>query len=191
MLGHPHEGLCRTGFSDAAGVTILATVMSDLQVEGSVSEISTAFHAESAAGTKRLLDRIFEIGRFDKCSADRACGTNLIFCSFIEAGGVWLEVTKAEFAIAAHHITMRALNSRGLKDTFGFTLATLNTFARIKLPDLATAVIDSGGTIDKRSNDRPRSRTKQPGQQISTRCLTLVPSHIIPQLMIYTAAATI
>jgi hypothetical protein len=75
---------------------------------------------------------------------------------------------------------MRAFNSRGLKDAFGFTLATLNALAWIKLPDLAAATIDSGGTIDKGGNDRPRSRTKQPRQHIPSRCFTLVPSHIIP-----------
>jgi hypothetical protein len=191
MLGHTHKGLCWTGFSDATGITILAPVMPDLQIEGAIPKIRTAFHAESASCAKRFLNRIFEIRRFNKCPADRACRTNLVFCSFVKAGGVWLEVTKAELAIATHLITMRTFNSRGLKHAFGFTLAALNAFSRIKLPDLAPAAIDSGGTIDKRGNDRPRSRTKYPGQQISTRCFTLAPSHIIPQLMIYTAAATI
>jgi ABC-type arginine transport system permease subunit len=127
--------------------------MPDLQVEGAVPEISAAFDAESASCAERFLNRIFEIRRFNKCSANRTCGTNLILGSFIEAGGVWLEVTKAEFAIATHHIAMRTFNSGGLEHAFGFTLAALNAFARIKLPDLAPAAIDSRGTIDQRSNN--------------------------------------
>jgi hypothetical protein len=160
MLGYAHKGLCRTGFSDATGIAILAPVMPDLQVEGTVPKIRTAFHAESASRAKRLLNRIFEIRRFNKCSGNRTCRTNLIFCGFIETGGVWLEVTKAELAIATHHIPMRTFNSGGLKHALGFTLAALNAFAWIKLPDLAPTAIDSRGTINQRGNDRPRSRTK-------------------------------
>lgn len=111
MLGNAHECLCWTGFSDTAGVAILAAVMPDLQIEGTVPEISAALHAESASCAERFLNRIFEIRRFDKFPADRACGTNLILRGFVEAGGIGLEVTKAELAIAAHHIPMRTFDS--------------------------------------------------------------------------------
>jgi len=143
MLRHTYEGLCWTGFRDAAGVAVLAAIMPDLQVEGAVAKIGAAFHAESATGAQRLRDGVFEIGGFNEFTLDRSCRADLVFCSFIEAGGIWLEITKAELAIAAHHITMRTFHSGGLKHAFGLTLAALDALARIKLPDFAAAVIDS------------------------------------------------
>jgi hypothetical protein len=153
MLGHTHKGLRRTGFSDTTGITILTPVLADLQVEGTIPEIRTTFHAQTAACAERLIDRVFEVRRFDEFTMDSTGRTNLIFCGFIETGGIWLKVPKTKFTIATHHITMRTFNGGRLKHTFGFTLATLNALARIKLPDLASSAMDAGCAIDKRSKD--------------------------------------
>lgn len=85
---------CITGANPGNGtfVTILAFIMADLQMQGSVAKRCTAFHTLSATNTQLFIDDVFEIGLFNKFSLDGCCGTKLILGTGVQVGNAWFKI---------------------------------------------------------------------------------------------------
>ena len=132
---HAVDGIGGAYPGDGTLVAVDAEVVHDLQVEGTIPERGTPFHAFGTAYTEILIDDIFEIGLFDELAGDGRSGTQLVFTARIEVVAPGLEIAAAEIAIPTEVVSMNAFDSRGGQDTVGGAPSALGTRKGIDLPD--------------------------------------------------------
>ena len=134
--------------------------MPDLQHEGPIAEGSAAPDTFATPDAKRLINLIFEIRHFNELAPDGRRGAYLILGGTCQTGRARQEETEAKLTVPAHLETMHTFDGGQRKYTVGGTLAALDAFCRIQLPNRA---------LQFRSADRSRRRIVTGGKVGATR----------------------
>lgn len=130
----PNYGIRRTNPGNGAFVAIIAQVVPDLQMEGSVPEGGAPLHTFRTTDAEVFIDDVFKIGVFDKFSLYGRCGTELVFGTRFQPGHSWFEIPAAEVAISAQVVCMHAFYSGRIFHAIGGASPALAALEGIDLP---------------------------------------------------------
>ena len=109
--------------------------MPGLEIQRSIPERITPFHAFAAPDTQFLIDSVFKVGVLYIGPLDRSGRAELAFRSRISRSGTRLKITAAQVAVSAHRVGMNAFHGRVGQNTVDGTFFTLDTDVGVKLPD--------------------------------------------------------
>jgi hypothetical protein len=146
---HPLDGIGRTDPCDGTFIAVVAEIMLDLKVQGSIAERGTSLHALGTAYAKIFIDLILKIGLLNEFSLQCSRGTKLVLSTCIQPDRTRYEITATKVAVTTQVIGMHTFYSGRIADTFCGTAAALVALKGIDLPD----PVLSGGMLQGHSSD--------------------------------------
>jgi len=154
----------RTSARNGTVVAVDATVVANLQVQGTVPKGLAPLHALAATNAQGFVNPILEIGVFDKRPLDGSDRTELVFRCRVQLLCLRAEIATAQVAVTAHVVGMDALHRGWREDAFRGTTSALCALLRIELPERVPALctpVDPDCTGDNGRGDRPLHDTPQ------------------------------
>jgi hypothetical protein len=131
---HPYECVGRTYPGDGTFVAVDTKIVSDLQMQGAISECRASFNAFGTADAKVFIDAVFIIRFFNKLPFNGGSRTKLVFCCSVSACMTGYKISSTKITITTEGICMHTLYGRGVKHTMCGTPAATAALEWIYLP---------------------------------------------------------